>query len=237
MSQPTAADDGTASEPRSRATVIAGRIRDAIISGELAPGERLTEVRLAEEHHVSRIPVREALRALETEGFVTITPNRGAVVSHVGAAEAADLIEVREAIEVLIIRRAAARCTPADADGLRGIVADARTAIARGRFDTLPALNTTFHDRIADIAGNVIAKRVGSQLREKIEWAYAADVEERASRSWAEHGELVESLAANDQRLAAKLVRRHVDEAGAARRRLGHFEAVEAAVRRERRIR
>ncbi|MGE3619134.1 MAG: GntR family transcriptional regulator [Acidimicrobiia bacterium] len=219
---------------RSRATRIAARVRDAIINGELAPGERLTELRLADEHKVSRIPVREALRTLETEGFVTITPNRGAVVSHVGTDEAADLIEVREAIEVLIIRRAVSRCTDDDVAELRAIIARAQEAIADRRFDRLPRLNTAFHDRIAEISGNVIAKRVGAQLREKIEWAYAADVEERAGRSWADHTALVDALAQRDQRLATKLVRRHVDETGAARRRLGHFEAMQAAALRDR---
>ncbi len=72
---------GTPKANDPRRDVIANQLREAIISGRFKAGERLIEDALAEEHGVSRVPVREALRRLETEGFVVLTPYRGATVS------------------------------------------------------------------------------------------------------------------------------------------------------------
>jgi DNA-binding FadR family transcriptional regulator len=77
---------GTPKSSDPRRDVIANQLREAIISGRFKAGERLIEDALAEEHGVSRVPVREALRRLETEGFVVLTPYRSATVLHrVGA--------------------------------------------------------------------------------------------------------------------------------------------------------
>lgn len=212
-------------ESAARYRRIAEEIRRAIVGGTLVPGERLTESRLAAQYRVSRIPVREALRHLESEGFVTTTPHRGAVVGHVGPHEATDLVEVREVLETLIVRRAAERCAPDDVAWLTTIIAEGEQAIGAGDHTLLPALNARFHDAVATIADNAIAARVASQLREKIEWAYAAGAQARAERSWAEHVELASALAAGDGRAAVRVMRRHIGQAGAARRRTEHLEA------------
>ncbi|KAG1281965.1 hypothetical protein G6F64_014436 [Rhizopus arrhizus] len=79
--------------------VIRDKLRERILSGEFTPGDRLVEGRLSEEMGVSRIPVREALRALAAEGLVTIEPRRGASVSVLSDAVAYDMVEVRATLE------------------------------------------------------------------------------------------------------------------------------------------
>src|SRR3954453_4075106 len=83
---------------------VLGALRNAIINGDYAPGERLTEDRLATDFGVSRNPVREALRVAETEGFVVILPRRGAVVASPTDTAITDIFEVEERLELVVAR-------------------------------------------------------------------------------------------------------------------------------------
>jgi DNA-binding GntR family transcriptional regulator len=211
---------------RSRSQEIADAIRDDIVAGTLRPGERLPEVRLAEDYEVSRIPVREALQRLESEGFVRITPNRGAVVGHVSPTDAIDLLEVRAAIEVLVVQRAAERRTDEQVAELRDLAHRGLAAALDGNFDELPALNVAYHELIARVADNAIAGDLMERLRHKIEWVYSVDLRNRAAESWQEHVELADAIATGDRRLAGRLMRQHIDHADEAyRRRVEHLEA------------
>ncbi len=94
-------------EPRSETLVDA--LREAILTGRYAPGARLVQDDLAAAFGVSRIPLREALRRLEGEGLVVISPNRGAIVRPLAPKDVVDLYDLRLALESLAIRRAAER--------------------------------------------------------------------------------------------------------------------------------
>jgi DNA-binding GntR family transcriptional regulator len=83
---------------------VATTLRDAILSGEYAPGERIRQDELAERHGASRLPVREALRMLEAEGLVTVVANTGAWVATLSAEECQELYLVRERVEPLLLR-------------------------------------------------------------------------------------------------------------------------------------
>src|SRR5205823_4539741 len=87
--------------------VVCDAIREEILAGGHPPGSRLVEWRLAEDLGVSRNPVREALRVLEAEGYVTMVPRRGALVSTIGPTEAEEIFDVRLALEGLVARLAA----------------------------------------------------------------------------------------------------------------------------------
>src|SRR5690348_9417520 len=92
--------------------MVADAIRERILGGEFEPGERLAEERLSEELGVSRMPVREALRALAAEGMVTIAPRRGASITAYTPAQILELVEVRATLEGLNARLAAKRHDP-----------------------------------------------------------------------------------------------------------------------------
>ncbi|QWT24543.1 GntR family transcriptional regulator [Subtercola sp. PAMC28395] len=94
---PAVARDGIASSR------IAGSLREAILRGEIAPGERIRQEQIAADHDASRLPVREALRMLESEGLVTLVANTGAWVSHLSLAECDELYQMRERIEPLLL--------------------------------------------------------------------------------------------------------------------------------------
>src|SRR6187402_1183909 len=97
-------------------------LRRAISAGELAPGIQLRQDELAEKFGTSRIPVREALRQLEAEGFVTFLPNRGAVVSDLSVDEVVELLEIRIALECHALRLAIPVLGEIDLDEARKIL-------------------------------------------------------------------------------------------------------------------
>lgn len=99
---------------RGTADQIADTVRAEIESGELAPGSPLNQIDLAERFGLSRIPIREALRALEGEGYLAYRPNKGAVVlARAGGDELREIVEIRECLEDRIMQHAAAAMTAA----------------------------------------------------------------------------------------------------------------------------
>ena len=109
---------------RSLQNVAADAIRGRILGGELLPGTRLAEERLSEEMGISRMPVREALRALAAEGMVTLEPRRGASVTLYTDQQVRELVEVRATLEALNAKLAAIRHDPAQIAELRRILAE-----------------------------------------------------------------------------------------------------------------
>ena len=91
--------------------IVFEALREAIIAGQLRPGERLMEVQIADELGVSRTPVREAIRKLELEGFVIMVPRKGAYVSDISIKDITDVFEIRRALEGLAVELAARRMT------------------------------------------------------------------------------------------------------------------------------
>ena len=94
--------------------VVFNTLRQAILKGELAPGERLMEIQLAEKLGVSRTPIREAIRKLELEGLVLMIPRKGAEVAKISEKSLRDVLEVRRSLEELAIELACQRMSPED---------------------------------------------------------------------------------------------------------------------------
>ena len=131
------------------------RTRDLIVTGEIAPGERLIEEALGQRLGMSRNPVRESLKILEREGFVTISPFRGAVVSQIGHKEAMDIFEIRELLDSFAAAQAARKYTAADLRQLRSILSAGAKALAKGDIAKLSADNGRFHSKVHEMSGNV----------------------------------------------------------------------------------
>ncbi|MBC7725311.1 MAG: GntR family transcriptional regulator [Burkholderiaceae bacterium] len=197
-------------------------IRRDIILGVLQPGTRITEASLAERHGVSRMPVREALRGLESEGFVQSRANAGSTVAPIPIDDADDLFAVREAIEIATARRAARRAAeifqaatpPADwwrtRHALAVILDEGDAAVEADTLELLPDLNHRFHLRIAELGGSPSLGVLLRQLSGKIEWLYASDEHSRGKRIWPEHRVILAAIDAGDHEHAAELMGRHV---------------------------
>lgn len=204
-------------EPR-----IRDRIREDIIRGELAPGAKITEAALAARYGSSRVPVREALRALAAEGFVESRPYAGSRVARLEPGEAGDLFDVRETVEGATARRAAERAGRQAAAGtpdpdwwavrrrLGEILAAGDAAASEGRLDALPELNLGFHRGIAELADSASLQALLAQLAGKIEWLYASDVGFRGRDSWSEHRPILAAVDAGSATEAEELMRAHI---------------------------
>ncbi|MFF3597914.1 GntR family transcriptional regulator [Kitasatospora indigofera] len=194
-------------------------IREDVIRGVHRPGSRLTEESMAARYGVSRVPVREALRTLEAEGFVRSRPYVGIVVVELDDAEAEDLLEVRALLEPLGAGRAALRRTPEQLGRLKELVSLGRAAIEDGRPDELARLNSRFHEVIAAASGSRTLSRLVTQLSRKIAWVYSVDLPRRAQDSWREHEEIVAAVERGDPEAARAVAARHIAAARSAYRR------------------
>jgi len=140
--------------PIAEDTDIADRLRDRILAGAFAPNSPLRIDALALQFQVSHMPVREALRRLETEGLLTLLPHRGARVVEVTPRFVADIFDLRTLVEAFMTRRAAERATTQDIASLQAI--QARYEAAAARDDVADALqaNREFHRSINTLAAN-----------------------------------------------------------------------------------
>ncbi|MEC4015829.1 GntR family transcriptional regulator [Streptomyces sp. H27-D2] len=197
---------------------VCGAIRDDIVSGTLPPGSRLVEELLARRYGVSRVPVREALRVLETEGFVTSRRHVGACVAEPTEREAADLLDVRALLEPLGAARAAQRRTEAHLKVLRGLVRLGRERARLGQLSDLRSLDGWFHETLAGASGSPGLAALLTQLRRKADWMYPPEPPARAVGTWDEHGALVDAVTRGDAARARAVVSARLERSLAAYR-------------------
>lgn len=188
--------------------LVHNRIRDDVASGYFRPGERLKERQLAELYGVSRVPVREALRQLEKEGFVDTLPRRGVVVRTLTPEDLQDLYDVREALESQVMRLAARRATPADKECLQDLISRAREALDLGDEAGLRAANFELHQRINQTAHNPLISTLMEPLEARMFWILKREGDPQ--KMHLEHVGLVDAICAGDESLAGQLAREHV---------------------------
>jgi len=130
MAQPQVRDGVTGAR-------VADELRAAILHGAYPPGTRLRQEELAAQYGASRVPIREALRTLEAEGLVTTVANAGAWIASLSADECAELYQVRERIEPLLLRYSLPHLTPTDVDRLGELAEEMRNTRDTEHFLTL----------------------------------------------------------------------------------------------------
>jgi DNA-binding GntR family transcriptional regulator len=211
--------EGTAR--RISAEVVCTAVRDDIVAGYFPPGSRLTEELLAQRYGVSRVPVREALRTLESEGFVRTRRHAGASVAEPTEQEAADLLDIRRLLEPLGTARAAKRRTDAHLKVLRGLVRLGQQRAVQGQLSDLAAIGGWFHETLAQASGSATLAALLTQVRHKIAWVYAdgdgAGGASGAARTWEEHAAIVDAVARGDAERARDLAAAHAERAAAVR--------------------
>jgi DNA-binding GntR family transcriptional regulator len=190
------------------------QLREAIVSGQFHPHERLVEASIAARMRAGRTAVRAALVRLDQEGLVTLEKNRGARVRHVSDREALEIEEVRAALEGLLARRAATRVTPDDLRELRQVIGEMRERVDGGDPIGYSELNSRFHQRIWAAADHPTASRiVGSLKSQAIRFQYQTALRPgRAQRSLAEHEAIFGALKAHDEAGAEAAMREHLAE-------------------------
>jgi DNA-binding GntR family transcriptional regulator len=187
-------------------------LRQAIISGELLPGERLLEEDLSARLGLGRAAVRMALVRLEHDGLVVRERHRGARVRRVSEDEAVEILEARAALEGLAARHAATAADEAAIDDLRGIVAEMRRLREASDLIGLSNMNARLHACILEASGHETAKRLSRTLSSQIVRFQFRTVllPGRPDRSLAEHAEIVDAIAARDPDAAEAAMQRHL---------------------------
>lgn len=189
--------------------IVAEALRDAIVTGRLKAGERLHQDGIASKLGVSRMPVREALRQLESEGLVVFTPHRRVSVAELSADELREIYEIRTALEVLALDLALPRLSPQDLARLAALLDQMDRVVDPGRW---LVLNRTFHGILYHSSGRSHLCALIDSLRDNVErylHIYVSGVEHRA-QAQAEHRKILRACRRRRGAEAKKALRRHL---------------------------
>ena len=211
--------DASTESPRSRGTAVErvlDHLREGILNGRFAPGQRLIEAELTHDLNISRSTLREAFSRLSAEGLIEIVPNRGALVRRLSFRETLELFEIRTELESLATRLAAERI---DDDGVRAHFEAATAPI----WDDAPRLsaaayleeNARFHNAVVDASGNRQLGSVSRQLQlplimSQIGPALTADI---LANSVTEHRQIAEAILSGRAADAETIMRSHLTRA------------------------
>lgn len=188
--------------------LVAAHIRHGILSGELQPGEKINQDRIAADLGVSRMPVREAMIRLAEAGFVIIHPHRGAVVAPMSAAEIEETYLIRTRLETLAARLAAANMTPQRLAQLEQVLNQADAAIATHDHDRLFELNREFHRLGYEASGRPQLCALIEELRDRSERyrRQHAQMTPRTRDALAEHRQILTAWQQQDADAAERWV-------------------------------
>ncbi|MBC3798498.1 GntR family transcriptional regulator [Acetobacterium tundrae] len=196
--------------------IVFETIRCAIITGELQPGQRLMEVRLAEEMGVSRTPVRESIRKLELEGLVKMVPRRGAYVTPMSVNDLKEMMEIRRALEELAAELAAMNATEEEIEKLydanrrfgESALANDEAGIIKNDMD--------IHDIIYEASGNKKLLAMINSLREQMQRFRAEYVHRIEDKTPLvdQHMEIIKKIENGESALAKAAVSEHIHSTG-----------------------
>jgi len=207
--------------PKSISDQIYEYLKAQILNGEIHPGERLAQERVAEQLNVSRMPVREAFRLLEQDGLVERLLQGGLKVTPVTLETIRHVFGTRAALEAYAVELACDRISEAAIAKLENIKHQAHDVLnqdslgqsekAKRFFD----LNTDFHDTIYEATGNPYLIKFISQLRNLVLRMRAIGLREASTwiKVWEEHGQLLDSLKRKDKETARRCIKQHIENA------------------------
>lgn len=193
--------------------VVFKTLRDAILRGDLKPGERLMEMHLAEELGVSRTPIREAIRMLEQEGLAITIPRKGAQVAGMTEKDLYDVLEIRDALDELAVSRACENVNKKSLSKLAEAMRDFEKSVASGNVRAIVSSDEQFHDVIYAMTDNPKLVNIVSNLREQMyryRYEYVkdnADYKQLVS----EHTCIVDGLRRQDKEYVKSVMHTHLE--------------------------
>lgn len=192
--------------------VIFNTLKEAIISGELKPGERLMEVRLAEKMGVSRTPVREAIRKLELDGLVEMYPRKGAHVAELSVKNIIDVLEIRASLDGLATSLAAERIKDEEIKSLDQILSQFKSCAKKDNLQGTIKKDVEFHDLIYSASGNDKLIQIVCKLREQIQRFRVIYLKDYSSHEVLikEHQDIYEAISKRDGEKARIYAQKHI---------------------------
>lgn len=193
--------------------VVFNTLRQAILRGELKPGERLMEIQLANKLGVSRTPIREAIRKLELEGLVLMIPRKGAEVADITEKSLRDVLEVRKVLEELSVQLACEKMTEDEIAELKVAAEEFKKALKSTDVTDIAEADVHFHDIIYTASGNQKLIQLLNNLREQMYRYRVEYLKEEAAypKLIAEHEALIQCIKDREKEEAMKIMCRHID--------------------------
>jgi DNA-binding GntR family transcriptional regulator len=212
---------------RAKASRLYARLRDDILTGRIRPGTALSEKLLAEQNGVSRTPVREVFQRLIQDGLLRVVPQIGSFVAPINLAAVADGQFIREALECLAVRRAAAIATRPQLTELRRQITAQRQRIRAGDQHGFFVLDETLHCTILGIAGHGTVWQVIASVKAQLDRVRHLSLEDAAwlAMIFREHQDIVDRISAHDAEGAAEAMRHHLRTVFAAVERIAAAHA------------
>ncbi|BAK48331.1 transcriptional regulator [Clostridium sp. SY8519] len=200
------------SESNSLSSKVYHILEENILSGKYKPNEELKEKAIGDELCVSRTPVREALRQLELQGLVTITPNRGAQVVGISREDMYDILEIRSMLEGYCAQKAARHASDDQVAELEEIVYLTDFHVQRGNAEQVFEEDNRFHETLYRASGSKILEHVLSNFHHYLQRVRKVTLASgtRAAFSNDEHKAIVQAIRAHDGELAKKLANDHI---------------------------
>jgi DNA-binding GntR family transcriptional regulator len=207
-------------------------LRERILRGVYPESEPLRQDALADELGVSRIPVREALRQLESEGLVTFSPHRGAVVSSLSLEEINELFELRADIEGDLLRRAIPKMTKDQLDRATAVLDEFQDALHAGEAARWGPLNWHFHSALYEPANRKVTMGVLQKLHQHSDRYFRMQVllAHGGARANDEHRAIAAAVRKKDVKAACHLMRAHILGAGSSLLELLHVQRGGSAI-------
>lgn len=193
--------------------VVFNTLRQAILRGELKPGERLMEIQLANKLGVSRTPIREAIRKLELEGLVLMIPRKGAEVSDITEKSLRDVLEIRKALEELAVQLTCDKITKEQIRELEEAAEEFKKILKSSDVTEIAEADVHFHDIIYKATDNQrliqLLNNLGEQMyRYRVEYLKNS---EAYPQLVAEHEEIIRHIERKEKEKAATIVCKHID--------------------------
>ena len=193
--------------------LVFNTLRQAILTGELKPGERLMEIHLADKLGVSRTPIREAIRKLELEGLVTMIPRRGAEVAQITEKSMSDVLEVRRTLDARGAELACDRSSEEGLAALKDACGQFEQCVAGRDAQRIAQADVALHDIILQATGNQRLIQMVNNLAEQMyryRFEYIKDSSQH-ERLVEEHKIIYQSILNKDKETAAAAARTHID--------------------------
>ncbi|HIQ96880.1 MAG TPA: GntR family transcriptional regulator [Candidatus Limivivens merdigallinarum] len=193
--------------------VVFNTLRQAILKGELKPGERLMEIQLAKKLGVSRTPVREAIRKLELEGLVLMIPRKGAEVAEITRQDLEDVLEVRAALEELAVKDACSHITDEQLEELQKAADGFQESLESDDLIASVQADMNFHEVIYGATNNKRLMQILNNLREQMYRYRMEYLKDKSTHQMLvdEHDAILGALKKHDKSKAGAAIRIHID--------------------------
>jgi len=192
---------------------IYNKLKKSITYGELSPGQKLSEIALANEMNVSRTPIREAFRQLQMEGYITVSPNKGAYVNKLPPEEIEEIYNIVGLLEGYAAELAAKKINNSELEELRKIQKRLVFFASRNRYRDYIKGNTDFHYFITCLGGNNHLIKINTELRTRI-YRYrlmSVTIPGYLERYASDHEKIIYAISKKDSNHAKKYMKEHVN--------------------------